>query len=53
MTYIRTHLLLRELASKAKGILVFPSIVKAGIGIGGSYGEGALIIGGTKSSVLQ
>ncbi len=38
----------RELASKAKGVLVFPSIVKAGIGIGGSYGEGALIIGGKK-----
>ena len=38
----------KELASKAKGILVFPSIVKAGFVIGGSYGEGALIIGGKK-----
>ena len=38
----------KELASKAKGILVFPSIVKAGLGIGGSFGEGALIIGGKK-----
>jgi lipid-binding SYLF domain-containing protein len=36
----------RELAHKAVGILVFPSIVKAGFGIGGEYGEGALRIGG-------
>jgi len=33
----------RELASKAAGILVFPSVVKAGIGIGGEYGEGILL----------
>ncbi|UCD10681.1 MAG: hypothetical protein JSU88_08290, partial [Nitrospinaceae bacterium] len=31
---------------QAKGILVFPSVVKAGIGIGGEYGEGALRVGG-------
>lgn len=30
----------------AKGVLVFPSVVKAGIGVGGEYGEGALRIGG-------
>jgi len=36
----------RELAHKAVGILVFPSIVKAGFGIGGEYGEGALLIDG-------
>jgi lipid-binding SYLF domain-containing protein len=30
----------------AKGVLVFPSVFKAGIGIGGEYGEGALRIGG-------
>ena len=36
----------KELASKSKGILVFPSVLKAGIGIGGEYGEGALRIGG-------
>jgi lipid-binding SYLF domain-containing protein len=29
----------------AKGALVFPDVFKAGIGIGGEYGEGALIIG--------
>ena len=31
---------------KAAAVLVFPSIIKAGIGIGGEYGEGALRIGG-------
>jgi lipid-binding SYLF domain-containing protein len=30
----------------AKGILVFPTVYKAGIGIGGEYGEGALLIAG-------
>ena len=32
--------------SKAAGALVFPSVIKAGIGIGGEYGEGALRVGG-------
>jgi lipid-binding SYLF domain-containing protein len=36
----------REFLKSAKGILVFPSVIKAGIGIGGEYGEGALRIGG-------
>lgn len=36
----------RELANKSVGILVFPSIVKAGFGFGGEYGEGALLIAG-------
>jgi lipid-binding SYLF domain-containing protein len=31
---------------KAKGVLVFPSVLKAGFGVGGEYGEGALRIGG-------
>jgi lipid-binding SYLF domain-containing protein len=35
-----------ELSQKAAGMLVFPSVVKAGIGVGGEYGEGALLIGG-------
>lgn len=30
----------------AKGILVFPKVYKAGIGVGGEYGEGALRMGG-------
>lgn len=37
----------RELAAKSVGILVFPSVVKAGIGVGGEYGEGALRTGGS------
>jgi lipid-binding SYLF domain-containing protein len=36
----------KRLAAKASGMLVFPSVVKAGIGIGGEYGEGALLIKG-------
>jgi len=35
-----------EMLDKAKGILAFPGVFKAGIGIGGEYGEGALRIGG-------
>jgi lipid-binding SYLF domain-containing protein len=31
---------------KAKGVLVFPEVMKAGFGIGGEYGEGALRING-------
>jgi lipid-binding SYLF domain-containing protein len=30
----------------SKGVLVIPNIVKAGLGVGGQYGEGALRIGG-------
>jgi len=33
-------------AEKAKGMLVFPEVTKAAVGVGGSYGEGALIAGG-------
>jgi lipid-binding SYLF domain-containing protein len=36
----------KELSKVAKGILVFPSIVKGGFIIGGQYGEGALRIHG-------
>ncbi|NJC88862.1 MAG: lipid-binding SYLF domain-containing protein [Desulfuromonas sp.] len=36
----------RELSQKAKGILVFPDVVKAGLVVGGQFGEGALIVGG-------
>ncbi len=32
--------------AKAEGVLVFPDVVKAGFGIGGEYGEGALLIKG-------
>ena len=36
----------KELSQKAAGMLVFPTVVKAGIGVGGEYGEGSLLIGG-------
>ena len=36
----------KKLVKDAKGILVFPNVYKAGFGIGGEYGEGALRING-------
>jgi lipid-binding SYLF domain-containing protein len=36
----------RELSGKAAGMLVFPGVIKGGVGIGGEYGEGALLVGG-------
>ncbi len=35
-----------EFLKTAKGVLVFPRVLKAGFGIGGEYGEGALRIDG-------
>lgn len=32
----------KELANKAKGVLVFPSVIKAGFMVGGLFGEGVL-----------
>ena len=36
----------KKLANGSEGILVFPSVIKAGFGFGGEYGEGALRIRG-------
>jgi lipid-binding SYLF domain-containing protein len=36
----------RGLAARATGVLVFPTIVKAGFGIGGEYGEGVMRVRG-------
>jgi lipid-binding SYLF domain-containing protein len=36
----------RQLLQTAKGVLVFAGVIKAGIGVGGEYGEGALRIRG-------
>ena len=36
----------KEFAKNAKGLLVMPGVVKAGLGIAGEYGQGALRIGG-------
>ncbi len=35
-----------DLLARAEGVLVFPSVKKAGIGVGGEYGEGALLVRG-------
>lgn len=37
----------RDLSSKASGMLVMPVITEAGLGLGGSFGRGALRIGQT------
>jgi len=39
----------REVAAKANGILVFPSVINAGLVVGGQYGEGALRVRGASS----
>ena len=36
----------KAIGKDAYAVLVFPSVTKAGLGIGGQYGEGALIKGG-------
>jgi lipid-binding SYLF domain-containing protein len=36
----------KGLGASAKAILVFPKVTKAGLGVGGQYGEGALLQGG-------
>jgi lipid-binding SYLF domain-containing protein len=36
----------KVMGEKAKGILVFPGIYKAGFIVGGQYGEGALLVNG-------
>jgi lipid-binding SYLF domain-containing protein len=40
----------REMASNARGVLVLPKVISAGLGVGGTYGEGALRKGGTSTS---
>ncbi len=35
-----------QFLNRAEGVLVFPSVIKAGMVVGGEYGEGALRIGG-------
>lgn len=36
----------RELVAKADGVLVFPRVIAAGLGVGGQYGRGALRVKG-------
>lgn len=45
-TLYQTSEVAETLSKKAKAVLVFPNIVKAGLVFGGSYGEGVLMKGG-------
>lgn len=36
----------KTLSEKAVGMLVFPEVIKAGVGVGGEYGEGSLLVKG-------
>jgi lipid-binding SYLF domain-containing protein len=36
----------KRLAGESQGVLVFPRVVKGGVGVGGEYGEGSLLVGG-------
>lgn len=36
----------RDLEAKSKGVLYIPLVTEAGFGVGGSYGQGALVING-------
>lgn len=36
----------KEFLAIGKGVLVFPRVLKAGVGVGGEYGEGALRVNG-------
>jgi len=41
-----TDVVYQDLVKKAQGVLVFPDVYKAAIGVGGEYGKGALRVGG-------
>jgi lipid-binding SYLF domain-containing protein len=43
----------KALGTEAVAILVFPKVTKAGLGIGGQYGEGALLKKGTASAYYK
>lgn len=45
-TLFKNNDVAESIARQARGVLVFPNIVKAGLIIGGSYGEGVLRRGG-------
>lgn len=43
----------RELVAKARGVLIFPSVLAAGFVVGGEYGKGALRLGGQPAGYYQ
>ena len=42
-----------ELSKISKGVLVFPNVIKAGLVVGGQYGEGELLINGQNSGYFN
>ena len=49
----QTNALARSIGQQAKGVIVFPNIVKAGLILGGSYGEGVFLKGGAVDSYFN
>ena len=45
--------LAKLLGPKAQAILVFPKVTKAGLGVGGQYGEGTLLKKGTATAYYK
>ena len=45
--------LAKQLGTNAQAILVFPKVTKAGLGIGGQYGEGTLLRKGTAAGYYK
>ncbi len=45
--------LAKVLGPKAQAILVFPKVTKAGLGVGGQYGEGSLLKKGTATAYYK
>ena len=43
----------KSLSGTATAILVFPKVTKAGLGVGGQYGDGVLFKGGKAAGLLQ
>jgi lipid-binding SYLF domain-containing protein len=43
----------RSLGARAVGVLVFPDIIKGGIGIGGAWGDGALFLEGRPTTYFR
>jgi len=52
-TFYKTVPAGRELAGKAKAMLVFPTVIKGGLGIGAEYGEGILYVGNIKQGYYR
>ena len=49
---LKDHPEVKKLSDSSKGMLIFPSVIMAGMGFGGEYGEGALFKTGGKHKSL-